>query len=181
MKSETYSLKILERLFSKSFKRQSLILYFQFAHAQSVYFFLLILYSFLGKKLAYGKGLSGKDRLTLASIDDIPNFFGTAIRKNNGNPQNMVKEIWAILDHYSSRVDQPKHNNCPKGQSSWYLYQRDILTGQRTYKPAKWPLTKVIVDVLHPLFIWITNEGFLDRYSKFVRVVQFTNLDPPKE
>ena len=49
--------------------------------------------SFLGKKLADGKGLSGKGRLTLARIDAIQNIFGKAIRKNKGDPQNVAKEI----------------------------------------------------------------------------------------
>ena len=119
--------------------------------------------SFLGKKLADGKGLSGKDRFTLARIDAMQNVSGKAIRKNKGNPQNMAKEIWAILDHYSSTVDRPKHDKYPKGENSLCPYQRDISTGQRTYRPAKWPLTKAIVDVLHPLFIRLTNEGFRDR------------------
>ena len=32
------------------------------------------------------------------------------MRKNKVNPQNMAKEIWAILDHYASTVDQSKQN-----------------------------------------------------------------------
>ena len=122
--------------------------------------------SFLGKKLADGKGLSGKGRLTLARIDAIQIFFGKAIRKNKCNAQNKAKEIWAILDRCSSTVDQPKHDKCPKGENSWCPYQRNISTGQRTYRPAKWPLTKAIVNVLHPLFIRLTNEGFRDGCKK---------------
>ena len=49
--------------------------------------------SFLGKKLADGKCLSGKGRLTLARIDAIQNIFVKAIRKNKGDPQNVAKEI----------------------------------------------------------------------------------------
>ena len=104
-----------------------------------------------------------KSRLTLARIDTIQNFFGKAVRKNKGNPQNMTKAIWAILDYYSSSVDQQKHHNFPKEENSWCAYQREISTGQGTYNLAKWPLTKVIVDVLNPLFIRSTNEDFLDR------------------
>ena len=118
---------------------------------------------FLDKKLADGKGLSSKGRLILATIDAIQFFFGKAIRKNKGNPQNMAKEIWAVLDHYSSTVDPPKHDKCPRGKNNWCPHQRDISTDQRTYRPAKWPLTKAIVDVLHPLFIRLTNEGFFGR------------------
>ena len=75
----------------------------------------LILYSFLGKKkLADGKGLSGKGCLIMAKIDAIQNFFGKAIRKNKGNPQNMAKELWVILDFYSSTVEQPNMINVQK-------------------------------------------------------------------
>ena len=122
MKFETYTLKILEKLFSKSFKRQSLNLILQiYTCTINVLLPYLTLYSFLMKKLADGKGFSGKDQLTLARIDAVPNFFGIAIRKNNGNPQNMAKEIWAILDHYSSTLDKPKHDNYPKEESSYYI------------------------------------------------------------
>ena len=55
--------------------------------------------SFLVRKLADGKGLSGKGRLTLVTIDAIQNCFGKAIRKNKVNPQNMAKKIWVILDN----------------------------------------------------------------------------------
>ena len=76
------------------------------------------------------------------------------------NLKNKVKEIWAILDHSSSTLDKPKHDNCPKEGSSWCPYQRDIPTGQRTYKPTKWLFTKAIADVLHPLFIQFMTDGF---------------------
>lgn len=55
--------------------------------------FLSLSLSFLGKKLADGKALSGKRRLTLARIDAIQNFCGKAIRKNKGNHQMVIK-IW---------------------------------------------------------------------------------------
>ena len=60
--------------------------------------FFLLFNSFLGKKLADGKGLSGKGRLTLARIDAIQNYFGKAIRENKDNLQNMAKLIGAVLD-----------------------------------------------------------------------------------
>ena len=92
VKFETYTLKILEMLFSKLFRSQSLILYYQFAHAQAAYFFShLIFNSFLGKKLADGKGLSSKGHFTLTRIDTIQNFSGKSIRKNKGNTPKYVK------------------------------------------------------------------------------------------
>ena len=50
----------------------------------------------------------------MAKIDAIQNFFGKAIRKNKGNPQNMAKELWVILDFYFSTVEQPTMINVQK-------------------------------------------------------------------
>ena len=87
--------------------------------------------------------------------------------KQSGKAKSILKiwqrNIWAILDHYSSTMDQPNHDKCPKRENSWCAYQRHISTGQR---PAKWSLTKAIVYVLNPSFIRLKNEGFLDRYKQ---------------
>ena len=84
-------------------------------------------------------------------------LYKTFLVKPSGKTKVILKiwqRIWAILNHCSSIVDQPKHDKCSKGENSWCPYQRDIATGQRTYKPAKWPLTKAFVDVYctHYLF-----------------------------
>ena len=97
----------------------------------------------------------------------------------------MVKKIWAILDHYSSTADQPKHEKCPKRENSLYPHQRDISTSQKTYKPAKWPLLKAIVDVITPV-IYSANKWFPEQvqtrvYSTFKRVIQFISLEPFSE
>ena len=88
VKFETYTLKLLVKLFPKSSTHQSLIFYFQFQFVVLPY---LILYSFLNKKLADEKGLSGRNRLTMEKTDAIQNFFDKVIRKKKGNPQNMSK------------------------------------------------------------------------------------------
>ena len=78
-----------------------------------------------GKKLEDGKGISGKGRLTIARIDAIQNFYGRTIRNNKGNAERMSQETWAILKHYSSTLEHPQHENCPKGEMSWCSYQRE--------------------------------------------------------
>ena len=44
----------------------------------------------------------------IGHIDAIQNFYGQAIRDNPKNPKAMSKYTWAILDHYSSTVKNPK-------------------------------------------------------------------------
>ena len=68
-------------------------------HVRSVYFFVILFFIPFQVKNSWRDKFVAKSRLTLARIDAIQNFFGKAIRKNKGNPQNMAKAIWAILDH----------------------------------------------------------------------------------
>ena len=116
-----------------------------------------------GKKLSDGKCVSGKGRLTIARIDAIQNFYGRTIRNNKNNPVAMSKETWAILDHYSSTHEQPKHDNCPPGISSWCSFQRDVATGQSTHKPTKSPFSAAMVDVMKPLFSRLSDVTFLEK------------------
>ena len=59
--------------------------------------------------------------------------YTTFLRNNKGNVKKMSKEIWAILHHYSSTVEKPRHSNCPTGSFSWCSYQRDIANGTNSY------------------------------------------------
>ena len=88
--------------------------------------------------MSYGKGLAGEGWLTIGRIDAIQNFYGRAIRDNPMDPEvQMSKYIWAILDHYSNTVENPKHDKYPPGEKSWCSYQRDIATKQSLHKPVK--------------------------------------------
>lgn len=83
----------------------------------------LLFLLFSGKKLADSKDLAGAGRLTLARVDTMQNFYGRAIRDNKGNAKEMSKATKAILQHYSSTVDRPRHDDCPAGPYSWCSYQ----------------------------------------------------------
>lgn len=98
----------------------------------------------LGKKLADGKALNGTGRLTNARIDTIQNFYGRSIRDNKGDAKAMARATHAILKHYSSSAEVPRHDDCPEGPSSWCSYQRDV-----------------VVEVIQPLFDRLGAETFL--------------------
>ena len=83
-----------------------------------------------------GKGLAGNGRLTIGCIDAIQNFYGRAVRGDPNDLEAMPKYTWAILDHYSSTVENPKHHKCPPGGKGWCRYQRDIATKQSLHKPV---------------------------------------------
>lgn len=111
----------------------------------------VILY-FSGKKLADGKSLTGRGRLTLGRIDSIQNFYGKAIRNNTGDVEAMSEATMAILYHYSSTSEDPQHDHCPEGVTSWCSWQRDQATGGTDHRPIQNPFTPAMVDVLKPTF-----------------------------
>lgn len=99
-----------------------------------------------------GKALTGTGRLSLARIDTIQNFYGRAIRDNRGDAKEMARSTRAILKYYSSTVEEPKHDDCTAGASSWCSFQRDIANGTNLHKPIKNPLSDAVVEVMQPLF-----------------------------
>ncbi|CAH3176988.1 unnamed protein product, partial [Porites lobata] len=58
----------------------------------------------------------------------------------------MARSTRAILKHYSSTVEEPKHDDCPAGASSWSSFQRDIANGTNLHKPIKNPLSDAVVE-----------------------------------
>lgn len=116
---------------------------------------------FTGRKLSDGKGLGGVGRLTIKRIDTFQNFYGKVIRENKGDAKAMSKATHAILKHYSSTPEEPRHDDCPKGSSSWCTYQKDMANGTNLHKPIKNPLCPAIVEVVQPIFDRLGNEAFL--------------------
>lgn len=77
-----------------------------------------------GKKLSDGKTIGGKGRLTDAVIDQLTVYYGNAIRGNNSSVKEMQQAIWAIFYHKRSTDEEPVHDFCPKGETSWCPYQK---------------------------------------------------------
>ncbi|XP_070573365.1 uncharacterized protein [Ptychodera flava] len=71
-----------------------------------------------GGKLEDGKGLTGRNRLTNQMINAFQVFYGIALRNNKGNVEEMSRQTRAILLHYASTHDEPRHEYCPKGAGS---------------------------------------------------------------
>ena len=73
----------------------------------------------------------------------------------------MSKATHAILKHYSSTPEEPKHDDCPTGPNSWCSYQRNQANGTNLHKPIKNPLPDAVVEVMQPLFDRLGNDTFL--------------------
>jgi len=67
----------------------------------------------------------------------------------------------AILKHYSSTLENPRHEDCPTRRNSWCSYNRDVATGEKTHVPIKSPLPESVVKLMQPIFNRLGSEEFL--------------------
>ncbi|XP_058973629.2 uncharacterized protein [Pocillopora verrucosa] len=126
-------------------------------------------------KLADGKPIGGRGRLTEGKIKQLQRYYGLAIRQNTltkANPSErevdiavyaMKKNIIAILHHCVNSTDNAKqHRFCPPGDSSWCKWQQDQATGTSTYKGDDC-LPEVFVETLKPTFVSLSDSKLLER------------------
>ena len=77
-----------------------------------------------------GKAKSKDDqRLTIAKIDILQNYFGIALRQHVGDLDAMVKGCMASMFHVANY-----HETCPKTDDTWCQFQRDKMEGTTKHK-----------------------------------------------
>ena len=88
-----------------------------------------------GLKMADGKGITGKARLTDKVMNLMQNYYGMAIRQNVDNVYAMKKSIIAILYHCSQNDNEDDwHKFCPRSADSWCSYQSGKHTAKNAYE-----------------------------------------------
>ena len=121
-----------------------------------------------GQKLADGKGVGGKGRLTDKVIDRMQNYYGKAIRNNSGDLEGMKESIKAVECHMIVDETLPlekQHQHCPKGEDTWCKFWIDKLQGTDTYDDNK-RLPEVFLKELQPIFKRLSNDDLLSRCLK---------------
>ena len=116
-------------------------------------------------KLADGKGVGSKGRLTDAMIDEIQGLYGKAIRSNKGNLQGMKDAVWALFNHkISSSTASLKHQHrfCPKGSESWCKFNKDVANKTHLYNEDR-RLPEAFRKELLPIFTRLADEELLKR------------------
>ncbi|CAB3993918.1 Hypothetical predicted protein [Paramuricea clavata] len=111
-----------------------------------------------GLKLADGKGLGGKGRLTDGKIDVLQNYYGLAVGENLDDVDQMAKSIKASLYHVASTDLNPQHHLCPNGKDSWCGYKRD----EESYK-HKNGIPECIVKKIKPIFDELSQPQLLQK------------------
>ena len=115
------------------------------------------------KVLSDGKKLSGQGRLTDKCINTLQNFYGLAIRQNQGNLANMKRAIGAILYHCSNIPDKEiRHQFCPKTKDSWCKWQLDKLNNTSHHKD-RINLSLAIKHLLEPIFRDLSSDSLLSK------------------
>lgn len=114
------------------------------------------------KKLADGKTISGRGRLTDLEINKLQNYYGLAIRRNTDNSvDDMVKSIWAIYFHRLSTDDQAHHGLCPSGPDTWCQYNKAQETGEEyTHHHA---LPEAVLTAIKPIFRSLSDRKLLEK------------------
>ena len=77
-----------------------------------------------------GKLISGQGRLTDKVIDLLQYYYGMAIRRNANKLAEMKRDVWTTFLHELSTDDRPQHSFYPKGESSWYKFNKALVNGE---------------------------------------------------
>ena len=110
------------------------------------------------------ESLSGKGKLTQEKIAKIQNYYGRAIKDYGSDITLLKRRIFAILFHFSSSDEHPKHIHCPTGEKSWCFWQRAIATSKDPGSHKEHDtLPSEIGKKLVPIFQRLSDENLLKR------------------
>ena len=113
-----------------------------------------------GKKLADGKTLGGKGRLTDVQIDQITTYYhGNAIGANKHNLEGMRKAIWAIYFHKKSCDKDAVHNSC----GEWCSYRKAEKEGELASYKHKNNLPSAVMEVIRPILKDLIDTSLLKK------------------
>ncbi|GBN04481.1 hypothetical protein AVEN_129694-1 [Araneus ventricosus] len=115
------------------------------------------------KKLADGKTIGGRGRLTDELIKKLTTYYGNAIRKNKNNLFSMRKDIWAIWMHFVSTDADPQHHFCPTGENSWCKYNQAKFKNSLEKFKHKSSVPRAVMDMIKPIFKALSNPTLLKR------------------
>ena len=114
-------------------------------------------------KLADGKPLSEKGRLTDFAIQKTQNFYGKAIRENSESVPAMRKTIWAVYHHLQAK-SAGDHDYCPEGPTSWCRYQKANSAGDAdAFRHGAPRIAPSCMQACKPVFESLTEEALLTR------------------
>ena len=115
------------------------------------------------KKQNKGIGGKGKGKLTDKVIKDLTIYYGLAIRRNSNSLEEMKKAVWATFFHKCSSDENPQHQNCPEGVTSWCKWRVAEASGQLEQYRHDEPLSTDVQNVIRPIYQALSADDLLQR------------------
>lgn len=112
-------------------------------------------------KLADGKSIGGKGRLTNSVINDMQLYYGLAIRRNINSLEGMRTAIWAQYFHMISTNEHPAHSLCPRTADSWCKYQKAKINGEEYDHRQHNHVKPIVMELIKPIFRNLTDRTLL--------------------
>ncbi|CAN7950323.1 unnamed protein product [Ixodes hexagonus] len=111
-----------------------------------------------GKK---GQPLGGKGGLTQNLIKKLTSYYGMALR-DHSEVDEMRRAVMATFYHVSSTDEEPHHQLCPPGPTSWCKHR--VAEAKSEPQPAhKYHLARHVADALLPVYQRLSEPHLLDR------------------
>ncbi|XP_032681250.1 uncharacterized protein LOC116848839 [Odontomachus brunneus] len=109
-------------------------------------------------------GGEGAGKLTDKIISELSTYYGLAIRRNPESVEEMKNAIWATFDHERSTDENPHHERCPEGFTSWCAWRKAEAAGTlNTFTHDKIPLNDEVLNVIRPIYEDLTTDDLLQR------------------
>ncbi|XP_032682124.1 uncharacterized protein LOC116849269 [Odontomachus brunneus] len=106
---------------------------------------------------------NGPGKLTDALINDLSTYYSMAIIHNSDSVDAMKDAIWATFYHKCSTDENPQHDKCPPGESSWCKWKQAEANNVLEYEhPA--PLTLQVQEVIRSIYEDLSSDDLLKRY-----------------
>ena len=119
-----------------------------------------------GRQEGVVTGGRGYGKLTAATITKLTKYYGSAIRSHPGDLDAMMNAVFATFLHALSTDEDPHHDRCPSGISSWCFYRRAVAKGEQP-GPHKdnvgTPLSREVGQFVKPIYVRLGDENLLRR------------------
>lgn len=113
--------------------------------------------------------LGGRNKLSDKAIDTMTAYFGQHIRANVGKTyQEMKTAVMSSFYHIFSTDENPRHDLCAKGTTSWCFYQKALAQG-KTAEDIKHKKTLIInvgedgEEKIKSVYQALTSQDLLER------------------
>lgn len=114
------------------------------------------------RNLKKTKKLGGRGKLTdNLTTYKLTTYYGLAIKRNADYVEAMKKDIMATYLHMVSTDENPRHENCPKGDDTWCKYNRAQIS-KKNYTHLG-PLHEEVAKNILPIYEDLTKEDLLKR------------------